>query len=116
MDLHDMAEEAAKKQAEAEREAFEKALCPVNQGIATGILIKAAKFICDELAELFGSPCNFSPINERMLESKRCADDCGDVDDFECWHRYFITRYNYFVNRLGKAQEQEATDETSDRS
>ena len=45
--------------------------------------------IYTELAELFGSPCNFSPMDEFMLESGKCQNCCGDIPESECWKRYF---------------------------
>lgn len=50
-------------------------------------------FIYKELAELFGIPCNFSPMDEIMLESERCEDDCRKIPDSECWKRYFEERW-----------------------
>lgn len=50
--------------------------------------------IYDELAELFGCPCNFSPPDEIMLESGRCENDCGTgISEAECWKRYFETKF-----------------------
>lgn len=40
--------------------------------------------LCEWLANLFGCPCNFSPIDERMF--KHCEEDCVN-DDIECWKR-----------------------------
>lgn len=48
--------------------------------------------IYDELAFLYGSPCNFSPQDEVMLMRGRCEDCCGDISDAECWQRYFSVR------------------------
>ncbi len=42
-----------------------------------------------ELAELYGSPCNFSPMDDYMLENGQCNNCCGDIPDKECWKRYF---------------------------
>lgn len=36
------------------------------------------------LANAFGCPCNFSPIDEEMYEF--CGDDCQN-DETECWKR-----------------------------
>ena len=52
--------------------------------------------IYEELSELFGSPCNFSPMDDYMLENGGCDDCCGDIADKECWSRYFQTK---FINR-----------------
>ena len=52
--------------------------------------------ICEELASLFGCPCNFTPPDVIMLDSGYC-EDCGTIPDVECWKRYFYvmkeTRY-----------------------
>lgn len=45
--------------------------------------------IYEKLADLFDTPCNFSPCDEIMLESERCIEDCGNISDAECWKRYF---------------------------
>ena len=50
------------------------------------------KDICKELAEMFGCPCNFSPMDEIMWESGRCEDDCGEISEAECWRRYFTVK------------------------
>ena len=46
-------------------------------------------FICEELAELFDSPCNYSPIDEKMFQDSYCESHCGKVTDKECWKQYF---------------------------
>lgn len=46
-------------------------------------------FICEQLAEDFETPCNFSPMGEIMFEDFRCAEDCGEIPYKECWKRYF---------------------------
>lgn len=46
-------------------------------------------FICEQLAQDFDEPCNFSPMDEIMLSIGRCGEDCGDVPKSECWRRYF---------------------------
>lgn len=45
--------------------------------------------ICAELAELYGSPCQYNPQEQYMCEMGFCEDCTGDVPDSECWHRYF---------------------------
>lgn len=45
MDLHEIAAEAAEKQARNEAEAFERALCPFKATMATTMLAKAAETI-----------------------------------------------------------------------
>lgn len=46
-------------------------------------------FICEELAELFDSPCNYSPMDEKMFQDSYCESHCGKVTDKECWKQYF---------------------------
>ena len=46
-------------------------------------------FICEQLAQDFEIPCNFSPMDEIMLEDGRCEKDCGEIPESECWRRYF---------------------------
>jgi hypothetical protein len=53
--------------------------------------------ICEELAELYGSPCNYSPQDEYMLENGSCEDCCGDISDKDCWARYFHRKFNLEV-------------------
>lgn len=48
--------------------------------------------IFEVLAEQLGCPCNFSPIDEYMLESGGCEDCCGEIPDKECWSRYLQTK------------------------
>ena len=50
-------------------------------------------FICGVIAELFESPCNFSPIDEYMLQDNFCESHCGEVADKDCWKRYFEKRW-----------------------
>ena len=45
--------------------------------------------IYEKLADLFDTPCNYSPCDEFMLENGRCREDCGNISDAECWRRYF---------------------------
>lgn len=45
--------------------------------------------IYEKLADLFDTPCNYSPCDEIMFESERCREDCGNIPDAECWRRYF---------------------------
>ena len=49
-------------------------------------------FICREIAEMFSSPCNYSPMDEVMLGSGKCESDCGKISDADCWKRYFKIR------------------------
>ena len=46
-------------------------------------------FICEVLAELFDSPCNYSPIDEQMFKDNYCESHCGKVENKDCWKRYF---------------------------
>ena len=48
--------------------------------------------VCNELAELFGSPCDFSPIDDFMFENGDCEDCCGKLSDAQCWCRYFALK------------------------
>ena len=43
------------------------------------------------VAELFGSPCNYNPIDEEMFATGECEDICGSAEctDAKCWQRYF---------------------------
>ena len=50
--------------------------------------------VCTELAELYGSPCNYSPQDKYMLENGSCEDCCGEISDKECWFRYFHRKFN----------------------
>lgn len=49
------------------------------------------EFICRQLAKDFEIPCNFSPMDEIMFESGKCENDCGEIEEWECWRRYFET-------------------------
>lgn len=43
------------------------------------------------VAEIFGCPCNYSPIDEEMCFKGDCKDICGTngQTDAKCWQRYF---------------------------
>ena len=43
------------------------------------------------IAELFGCPCNYTPIDEEMVATGECEDICGSGEqtDAKCWQRYF---------------------------
>lgn len=43
------------------------------------------------IAELFGSPCDYCPIDEEMFRSGECETICGsdECTDAKCWQRYF---------------------------
>lgn len=42
------------------------------------------------IADCFGCPCDYSPIDEEMneMDNEWCA-VCGKRTDAECWQRYF---------------------------
>lgn len=43
------------------------------------------------VAEIFGSPCNYSPIDEEMCINCICENFCGSDEqtDARCWQMYF---------------------------
>jgi hypothetical protein len=46
------------------------------------------------IAEIFGEPCNYSPIDEEMSEHCDCEHICGTAEqtNAKCWQRYFDYR------------------------
>ena len=46
------------------------------------------------IAEIFGEPCNYSPIDEEMSEHCDCEHCCGTPEQTSarCWQRYFDYR------------------------
>ena len=50
----------------------------------------SAKDVCKEIAKLFGSPCDYSPMDEIMLKNEECEKVCGKQTDEECWYRFFV--------------------------
>lgn len=50
----------------------------------------SVKDVCKELAELFGSPCNYSPMDEIMLQNEECEKVCSEQTDGECWYKFFV--------------------------
>lgn len=80
---------------EKEEQAYNKAIeklgiNPAYQGLIIARLQMEIDDICEELASLFGFPCNFSPPDEIMLDSGYCEDYCGTIDnEAECWKRFF---------------------------
>jgi hypothetical protein len=48
--------------------------------------------IYDLLSDTFGCPCNFSPIDEYMMENGGCDDCNGAISNEECWRRYIQTK------------------------
>ena len=47
------------------------------------------EFICEQLAEMFDVPCQFSPIDEIMCKTEYCEKNCGNGKGGECWKVYF---------------------------
>lgn len=45
--------------------------------------------IYEELGKMFGYPCDYSPIDEYILEFARCDHVCFEVTPAECWKKYF---------------------------
>lgn len=43
------------------------------------------------IADIFGSPCNYSPIDDEMFADGHCEQICGTEErtDAKCWQRYF---------------------------
>ena len=43
------------------------------------------------IANIFGCPFNFSPIDEEMFATGECKDICGSDEqtDAKCWQRFF---------------------------
>lgn len=46
------------------------------------------------VAEIFGCPCNYCPIDEEMFADGNCEYICGTPEqtDAACWQRYFDLR------------------------
>ena len=46
------------------------------------------------IAGLFGSPCNYSPIDEELNINYDCENFCGSAEqtDAKCWQMYFDLR------------------------
>lgn len=53
----------------------------------TSEIMSIAKIVSD----LFGSPCDYSPIDEEMCMNGQCEEICGSDEqtDVNCWKRYF---------------------------
>lgn len=71
---------------EKEEQAYNKAIeklgiNPAYQSLIIARLQMEIDDICDELASLFGCPCNFSPPDEIMLDSEYCEDGCSTMAD-----------------------------------
>lgn len=43
------------------------------------------------VAGLFGSPCNYYPVDEEMVKNCDCEHFCASSEqtDAKCWQRYF---------------------------
>lgn len=43
------------------------------------------------ISEIFGPPCNYSPLDEEMGINCDCEDFCGSSEqtDAKCWQKYF---------------------------
>lgn len=43
------------------------------------------------IADFFGSPCDFTPLDSEMTENCDCEHFCGTPEqtDSACWQRYF---------------------------
>lgn len=52
---------------------------------------QAEKDIASIIADLFGYPCNYSPIDEEMVLTGNCEELCGSDKETaaKCWQRYF---------------------------
>ena len=59
-----------------------------NPIVGVYAVTKVVGFICEELANLFGSPCNV------MSEGDWCEKHCGQIDDKDCWIEYFLKVWN----------------------
>ena len=41
------------------------------------------------IADLFGCPCHYTPMDEELMASGKCEGVCGKRTDAECWQMYF---------------------------
>ena len=71
-------------------------------------------FICGVLAELFDSPCNFSPMDEYMFQDEYCEHHCGKVEDKDCWKRYFEKKWADHEDRMWTPKTEPQTKERSE--
>lgn len=46
---------------------------------------KYLRVIAKQMADIFGNPCNYSPLDEMMWGY--CEDRCTSDDNVECWVR-----------------------------
>lgn len=55
------------------------------------------KFIARIIAELFDSPCNYSPCEDELHDTEErqewCEKYCDKCSPADCWMRYFQIRY-----------------------
>lgn len=53
------------------------------------------KAIAEIVADIFGSPFEYSPLDEEMLENEVCENCCNgsDCNDALCWMKYFEMKY-----------------------
>lgn len=65
-----------------------------NQIVTVYAVAKVINFICEELANLFDSPCNYSPMDNVMVKGDWCEEHCGQIADKECWKEYFLKVWN----------------------
>lgn len=56
--------------------------------------------VCTYLAEMFDSPCNYTPTDENMMHF--CGDDCGQ-SDITCWGRVIKMAYKKMRGLEGNA-------------
>lgn len=53
------------------------------------------KAIAEIVADIFGSPFEYSPLDEDLLENEVCENCCNgsDCNDALCWMKYFEMKY-----------------------
>jgi hypothetical protein len=53
------------------------------------------KAIAEIVADIFGSPYEYSPLDEDLLENEVCENCCNgsDCNDALCWLKYFEMKY-----------------------
>lgn len=50
--------------------------------------------VCEELARLYGSPCQSPKAHDFIRENGSCNDCKISITDKECWFRYFHRKFN----------------------
>lgn len=50
--------------------------------------------VCEELARLYGSPCQNPKAEDFIRENGSCNDCKISITDKECWFRYFHRKFN----------------------